>query len=342
MFEDSFQYIGLLDLEGKVLEANRTALEATGVTREEVVGQAPSGRTRWWSVSEEAREQLRDGIARARRGDLVRFETLHRGRGDDVLTVDFSLKPVRDEEGRVVLLIPEGRDISELKRAQRAETAMLRSPGHDRRVGGDAGARDQEPDHRREPGAGAPWRGSWARTTRPCCATSLAACSASSAPCAARCPSRRRSSWRPGPCAWPSSSRRCSATCARSSSATASRSRPRCPTTSCLRADRQLLGEVLTNLLKNAREALQRGGRRAPRGPAECEQPPVPVRRRRRPGIPPEVADDLFRPFVTSKHAGTDWGLAFCRKVAEAHGGTIEVETSPLGGARFGLDLPLA
>ena len=55
-------------------------------------------------------------LPRAAAGSLVRFETTHPDTDGQTLCIDFSLKPVKDNHGQIVLLIAEGRDISELKR----------------------------------------------------------------------------------------------------------------------------------------------------------------------------------------------------------------------------------
>lgn len=340
IFEGSFQFVGLLDLEGRVLEANQTALEAAGLKLADVVGK-PFWETRWWSMSEQARRQLRDAIARARRGECVRFEALHRGRGDEVLTVDFSLKPLLDESGKPVMLIPEGRDISELKRAQRAETAMLRALAT---IGESAAMLAHE-------------------IKNPITAVNLAlravARQLGEDDAAVlrdlvgrmqrleRTMRRTLAYARPLELA-PTEVRLCELVgdslgdlapeCERQDV----RVETDVPAELVLSADRQLLGEALTNLLKNALEAIGRGGHvRLAARPLEDGRLRLTVEDDG-PGIPPQVADSLFRPFVTSKHAGTGLGLAFCRKVAEAHGGTIEVGRGALGGARFTLDLPPA
>lgn len=64
------------------------------------------------------------------------------------------------------------------------------------------------------------------------------------------------------------------------------------------------------------------------------------------PGVPPEARERIFAPFSrleagSAGGEGTGLGLAIARAVAEAHGGSLAVETSPLGGARFRLRLPL-
>jgi signal transduction histidine kinase len=63
------------------------------------------------------------------------------------------------------------------------------------------------------------------------------------------------------------------------------------------------------------------------------------------PGVAPELMPRLFQPFVTGRtregpRRGTGLGLAIARGIAERHGGTIRVETSPLGGAQFSVELP--
>ncbi len=65
------------------------------------------------------------------------------------------------------------------------------------------------------------------------------------------------------------------------------------------------------------------------------------------PGIPPELREDVFRPFVrldearNVDHGGTGLGLAIARDVARAHGGDIMLGDSPLGGLRATVRLPV-
>jgi two-component system, LuxR family, sensor kinase FixL len=59
-------------------------------------------------------------------------------------------------------------------------------------------------------------------------------------------------------------------------------------------------------------------------------------------GIAPEIAEHLFEPFQTTKRDGLGQGLAICRRIVEAHGGRIWVETVVTGGTAFLVWLPLA
>ena len=86
--------------------------------------------TPWWSHSAELQWQLRDAVKRAAQGEFIRMEVTHFAANGELRWVDFSLKPVTDETGKVIFLIPEGRDVTERKRAEEAlkdERWMLRT-----------------------------------------------------------------------------------------------------------------------------------------------------------------------------------------------------------------------
>ena len=71
-----------------------------------------------WKQSPNAKQQLKEAIAKAAMGEFFRSEIDLSGKGDQVMTVDFSLNPVKNETGQVLLLIAEARDISDSKRAE--------------------------------------------------------------------------------------------------------------------------------------------------------------------------------------------------------------------------------
>ncbi len=134
IFNSTFQFIGLLSPEGILLEANQTALDFANVSNEDVVGR-PFWETIWWSSSERDQIRLKEAIQRASRGDMVRYETTNLSANGKTVTVDFSLKPVKNAQGETVLIIPEGRDITERKQAEEAVQQHQLESAHFMRLG---------------------------------------------------------------------------------------------------------------------------------------------------------------------------------------------------------------
>lgn len=104
--------------------------------------------------------------------------------------------------------------------------------------------------------------------------------------------------------------------------------------------DPNQLHQVIINLLQNAADAMPDGG--AIR--IECSLTPANVSigiTDNGAGIAENDAQHLFEPFWTTKPAGTGLGLAISYRIIEAHGGTLSVESPPVGGCRFVISLPV-
>jgi|GEM_PF-2181130 len=117
VFEQSFGFLGVLTPDGTLVRANDTALDLIGADPESVLGR-PFRETPWWAHSTDEQERLTGAIRRAAEGETVRYETTHQTADARIIDVDFSIKPVRDEAGSVIYLIPEGRDITDRRRAE--------------------------------------------------------------------------------------------------------------------------------------------------------------------------------------------------------------------------------
>ncbi|QIB74090.1 PAS domain S-box protein [Halogeometricum borinquense] len=119
VFNRTFQLMGLMKPDGTVLKVNDAAIEFSGVEREKLVGKHLWEET-WWDANQENVDEMKDAIRLASTGEFVRYEVT----GEDPDTgeefvMDFSITPVTDERGEVVLLVPEGRDITERKQRER-------------------------------------------------------------------------------------------------------------------------------------------------------------------------------------------------------------------------------
>jgi len=113
------------------------------------------------------------------------------------------------------------------------------------------------------------------------------------------------------------------------------------PTSLLVRADPEMIVQVLVNLMLNGMDAMGTGGtltvwvaRHAPDvwiGVGDTG-----------PGVSPEARASIFRPFFTTKHHGTGLGLSISQQIVARHGGTLRLEDTPGGGATFVVALPLA
>lgn len=338
IFDSEYQYVGLLRPDGELIEANRASLDLLGVDRASVIGRA-FWDTPWWATDEQ-KEQLRDAVQRAARGEFVRFETEHPRRQGGIVHVDFSIKPIRDEEGEIALLLPEGRDITEIKRALQRETAIMRSfaqigesaslLAHEiknpvtainaalravaKQLGEDERAiltdlvermRKVEKLMRRTLSLARPLE----LERAPCSATELLQSVVDLL--------RDKAAEAGVTLEFPGADR----------------------TDVVVDVDRDRVEEVLLNLVGNAIEAIEGGGRVR----VEALPGPEDVLLRVQddgPGIPAALVGTLFKPYVSTKSQGTGLGLAIARKIAEAHEGSLDLGSGFLGGACFELRLP--
>ncbi len=105
--------------------------------------------------------------------------------------------------------------------------------------------------------------------------------------------------------------------------------------------DADLFKQALLNLLLNAQQAMPDGGEITLQAVADGAGVTLSVIDAGK-GMTPEVAAKVFRPFFSTRPGGTGLGLATTRRIVEAHGGTIEVQSEVGRGSKFTLRLPAA
>ena len=112
---------------------------------------------------------------------------------------------------------------------------------------------------------------------------------------------------------------------------------PRC--VSDVLIDEQQIRQALVNLIRNAREAMGRGGKLDIELRESGDWVELVVQDSG-PGIPDDIRANIFDPFFTTKNRGTGLGLAITRQVVDIHGGSIVCEPVEPHGTRFRIRLP--
>ncbi|MCP1167366.1 PAS domain-containing protein [Limimaricola litoreus] len=129
VLDNALAFIGLLDLEGRIVEANAMALEAGGVGRDEIVGKL-AWETYGWSYDPEVADRLRASIARAATGEVVRYDAVARTSGDGRVTIDMLLSPIIYDDGSVREIVVSGFDVTEREKAKEHAEFLMREINH--------------------------------------------------------------------------------------------------------------------------------------------------------------------------------------------------------------------
>lgn len=333
--DGELELISLLDRDGRVLEVNRAAQLVAGMTREDLLG-AHFWEPNWWG---EHREECRDWVALAASGATVR-EQIDLQTRSGLVSFDFSLKPILGEDGKPEMLLAEGRDITELKRvlqrereifealAQLGEQASvlaheIKNPITSIHLALRALAGQLGEDH----------------------ATVLSELSE-------RLERLEQKLRRTLSFTRPIEPDRAPANVLPLLLAPVDALRPEAehreveltldvsPDCGVIHVDAGYIESLISNLVRNALDAVANGGN-IQVSAERSETSLTVIVDDDGPGLPDLSDAELFKPFVTTKEAGTGIGLAYARKIAEVHGGTLTAGDSPLGGARFRLKLPV-
>jgi PAS domain S-box-containing protein len=130
IFDGVFQFIGLVEPDGKLIEVNLTALKFGGIEAEDAIG-----RLFWdvpaWKFSADTQVRLCASTAQAAQGEFIRYEVELSGAQQQEIPIDFSLTPILNHRGETTLIIVEGRDISQIRQAQ---TERLRAELYNERL----------------------------------------------------------------------------------------------------------------------------------------------------------------------------------------------------------------
>lgn len=124
ILDSAFSFIGLLTPDGILQEANQTSLSMAGLERTDVIGKF-FWECYWWQISESTRQTLRENIQAAAQGQECVYEVEVWLKDQKPTTILFSLRPVFDTEGNVVLIVPEGRPIQDIVDARHRYLSVI-------------------------------------------------------------------------------------------------------------------------------------------------------------------------------------------------------------------------
>ncbi|MCB2145403.1 MAG: PAS domain S-box protein [Deltaproteobacteria bacterium] len=117
VFNQTYQFTGILSPEGTIRNVNQSALDFAGVREVKLVG-LKFWETPYWQHSEAIQAKVKHAVEQAALGKFERMEVDHIRFDGEIRCVDFSIKPVRDDAGQIFMLIAEGRDITDRKNAE--------------------------------------------------------------------------------------------------------------------------------------------------------------------------------------------------------------------------------
>lgn len=112
-----FQLTGLLDRDGRLILANKNVYDMVDVNLKEI-----TGKYLWklphWTHSKKLQQEIENAVLEVKGGKIVHIETTHKDKEDIIRDIEFSLTPIYDENGDLEFIFPEGKDITEEKKAK--------------------------------------------------------------------------------------------------------------------------------------------------------------------------------------------------------------------------------
>lgn len=357
IFNSSYQLIGLLDPDGILLDANQTALDAAGLKKEDVVGR-PFGDIYCWSYSADVQGRLIASIREASQGIPSRYEDDLLLEGNEIRTIDFTLKPVLNRQGEAALLIAEGRDVTDIKRAEEEARRHHQEIAHVIRLS-TAGEMASGMAHELNQPltaltgyCGAALSLLESMPTPPEQLNDILVRASEQAHRAGKIIRHLREFVSKGNDQWEhlnldnvihgvilfikNEIQEHGATITFHPASEAVQ----------VRIDKIQVEQVLVNLVRNSLEAISNANMSG--GMITLQTRIMPSRfvevtvADNGPGVNTDTASTLFDPFNTSKQAGMGIGLSISRTIIEAHGGRIWVDKDYRDGALFGFELPVS
>jgi PAS domain S-box-containing protein len=112
MLDNAFAFIGLVALDGTLIDANHATVEGLGLKRADVIGK-PLWDTHYWSHARCSREMMRDAVERAALGEVVRGDFIVRAGEEKFIVIDATFGPLRDAEGHIQQVVASAVDVTD-------------------------------------------------------------------------------------------------------------------------------------------------------------------------------------------------------------------------------------
>ena len=113
---DMLTLVSVLDTDGNIIFINNTSLKTAGVKLEDVIGEKFYD-TYWWEYSDEAKQTIKEDIELASSGKII-THSIQAKTTEGLIWIEFSIHPIYDDKGKIKYIVPEGRDITDRKKAE--------------------------------------------------------------------------------------------------------------------------------------------------------------------------------------------------------------------------------